>query len=553
MQDYVELEGTERRLRAGDRPVGPVRRQAVIQLTLHVRAQNDTLESVVRGMTARPAMRHLSREEFAATHGASPDDLARVRKFARAHGLQVVRDRVARSLGSSEQAQRTIEVRGTVGDINRAFDVKLLHYRGAGREYRGYTGAVSVPRALQGVIRNVLGLDTLPQASPRLRRREDLGGFVAEESQSYRPDQVAKLYDYPPGLTGQGQVVAILELAGGFRRRDLRKYFKRLDLPVPSVRSVSVGSGVNSPSNPNSADEEVMLDIEVLGAVAPGAELFVYFAPNTNRGFMRALNAAVHDAKNQPSVVSISWGGPECSWRAADMTSMNDILLAAAALGVTVCVAAGDGGSADDVKPGNTANADFPASSPYSLACGGTRLESQDAQTITREVVWNDGPKGGGTGGGISSFFAPPRYQSGLKVPASANPGAGPGRALPDVAGNADPDTGYELRVDSTNVVIGGTSAVAPLWAGLVARLNEGLGSPVGFLNPTLYSLAAGPKRVTRDITVGHNDLTGLVGGYAAAVGYDVCTGLGSPKGVALLNAIKSLVPPPATGPAGTS
>ena len=227
---------------------------------------------------------------------------------------------------------------------------------------------------------------------------------------------------------------------------------------------------------------------EVAGAIAPKAKIVVYFAPNTTQGFVQAITNAAHDTVNKPSVISISWGGPEGTWSPTDRTAMSDAIRDAGLMGVTVTVAAGDNGSADGVK-GQTAQVDFPASSPYALACGGTRLEGTGA-AIESETVWNDGPDSA-TGGGVSDSFRLPDYQAAAHVPKSVNSGHFVGRGVPDVAGNADPDTGYEVRVDGQDSVIGGTSAVAPLWAGLIALYNQKLGRPIGFLNPLLYSRVA--------------------------------------------------------------
>jgi kumamolisin len=372
----------------------------------------------------------------------------------------------------------------------------------------------------------------------RLRHKSTLGGLDSGPP-TYAPNQIAKLYNFPP-VTGNSQVIGIIELGGGYRMRDLRTYFKGLGIPMPKITSVSVGRARNAPTgNPNGPDGEVMLDIEVAGAVAPGAKFVVYYANNTNRGFVNAVLTAIHDNRNKPTIVSISWGGAEASWRPVDMDSMDHAFQAAAALGISVFVAAGDGGSSDDVAPGNVAHVDFPASSPFATACGGTRVISSDGQTISNEIVWNDGPSGGGTGGGISSYFPVPSYQSGLSVPASANPGVGPGRSVPDVAGNADPWSGYKVRVDSQDLAIGGTSAVAPLWAGLTALINEGLQREVGFLNPLLYQSIKGIKGTFNDIVKGDNDTTKLVGGYVSGAPYNLCTGLGTPNGDAILRALK--------------
>jgi kumamolisin len=212
------------------------------------------------------------------------------------------------------------------------------------------------------------------------------------------------------------------------------------------------------------------------------------------------------------------------------MTAFDQAFQAAGALGVTVTVAAGDNGSSDGVNDG-LAHVDFPASSPNVLACGGTRLIGS-GQSITSETVWNDGTSGGATGGGISAFFPPPAWQSKSNLPPSANPGAKPGRGVPDIAGDADPVTGYQIRVDGQNTVVGGTSAVAPLWAGLVALLNQSLGKPVGYLNPWLYTSAISIPGALHDITSGNN------GAYQARVGWDACTGLGSGDGMKIQGAL---------------
>ncbi len=272
-----------------------------------------------------------------------------------------------------------------------------------------------------------------------------------------------------------------------------------------------------------------MLDIEVIGALAPAAALLVYFAPNTDRGFYEAISQAAHDTARRPSVISISWGGPEDSWTAASRAALNSALEDAAALGVSVTVACGDNGSSDG-ESGTQPHVDFPASSPYALACGGTRLTAQDGM-ISTEVVWNESSAGeGATGGGVSSAFALPVWQQGVTVP--KNPAGAAGRGVPDVAGNADPMTGYQVLVDGQAQVIGGTSAVAPLWAALLARCNQKLGRSVGDVHAALYQLGT---HVFRDITSGSN------GAYQAGPGWDACTGLGSPNGEALLAGLAAL------------
>jgi kumamolisin len=254
----------------------------------------------------------------------------------------------------------------------------------------------------------------------------------------------------------------------------------------------------------------------------PAAKIAVYFAPNTDAGFLDAITTAIHDTTNTPSVLSISWGGPESSWTAQAMTAMDDAFQSAATMGITVCVASGDNGSGDGVASGD--HVDFPASSSFALACGGTSLRAQQT-AIVSESVWNDGASGGASGGGISTFFQAPAWQKNLHarnakgqtIPLTM-------RGVPDVAGDADPQTGYDVRVDGADTVIGGTSAVAPLWAALVARLNAINGKPAGLVSPVLYANAS----ALRDIIQGNN------GDFAASPAWDACTGLGSPNGKAL-------------------
>jgi kumamolisin len=346
---------------------------------------------------------------------------------------------------------------------------------------------------------------------------------------------LAQLYNFPTGLTGEGECIAIIELGGGYRAADLNTYFAQLGIPKPSISSVSVDGGHNHPTgNPGGPDGEVMLDIEVAGAVAPGARIAVYFAPNTTRGFLDAITTAIHDSQRKPSVISISWGSAEKNWSRNALQSFDQAFQEAALLGVTVCCASGDNGSSDGEND-SLAHVDFPASSPSALGCGGTRLEVSNG-AISREVVWNEGATGGATGGGVSDFFPLPSYQAGANVPVSVNPGGSSGRGVPDVAGDADPNTGYQILVDGKRGVFGGTSAVAPLWAGLIALINQKLGKPVGFLNSLLYGQLA-TAGVVRDITSGGNDISQL-GGYDSSSGWDACSGLGTPDGAKLLSAL---------------
>ncbi len=532
----IPIRGSERTVLKGARRVGAVDPKERILVTILVRRRpsaKDLLSAVGEISALRPQERkHFTHEEFAAAHGADPAELEKVEVFAHEHGLDVV---------EVSPAQRRLVLSGTVAAFSKAFGVSLARYKHPRGTYRGRTGPVRVPEDLSPIIEGVFGLDNRPQAKPHMRVyggkkravRPRAGGI------SYTPPQIAELYDFQTGINGQGQCIGIIELGGGYRSSNLTTYFQNLGIPMPVVTARSVDGGHNQPTgDPNGPDGEVMLDIEVAGAVAPGAKIVVYFAPNTDAGFLDAVSTAIHDTLNKPSAVSISWGSAESDWTNQAMQAMDQAFQDAASLGVTICCAAGDNGSTDGVNDG-LLHVDFPASSPYAHACGGTRLEGSGSM-ITNEIVWNEGVSGGATGGGISDVFDLPKWQANANIPPSANPGGRIGRGVPDVAGDADPVTGYQVLVDGKQLTIGGTSAVAPLWAGMIALFNQKLGHSVGYLNPGIYGLPSS-SGAFHDIITGNNDITGKNGPYPARSGWDACTGWGSPDGVKLLSALSGL------------
>ena len=540
----VPLPGSERKPVPDAKPVGKADPDERIEVTIHLKSR----AGAVSPRAEADGGEVLSRAEFRERMGADPANILKVEKFAHDHGLEVVQSSVTQS---------TVRVAGAVSAMSKAFSVALKSYRKGNLRYRGRTGAIFVPKALADIVEGVLGLDDRPQTEPHFRlfhpdkavkpRRASRKAVsaakgavltpLAAQPHAFRPTEVAALYDFPGGVDGTGQCIGIIELGGGYVMADLKQYFAKLGIPLPSITAVSVLGAGNSPTgDPKGPDGEVMLDIEVAGAVAPGAKIVVYFAPNTTQGLTTALNTAIHDSIHNPSVVSLSWGNPEKVWTGAAMTIIDIVARNATQLGITICCASGDNGSSDTDPPDTRANADFPSSSPHVMSCGGTRLIEQNG-AIFSEVTWNTPPPDphyGATGGGISEKFPKPAYQAMAGVPNSANPNGGPGRGVPDVAGDADPASGYYVRVDGVNKVYGGTSAVAPLWAGLIARMNEALtakGKMVGFLTPKLYA-APIPTQAFHDIILGNN------GDYAAKKGWDACTGLGSPIGSKLLQSL---------------
>lgn len=460
----------------------------------------------------------LSRAEYTKRHGPDMSSVKLVKTFAKEFGL---------TAALAPNGRRTVHLTGTAAAMQKAFGVELKAHTIDGVKYRVREGSICLPQELSGHVEAVLGLDNRPQAQPQSRTWHGIAKPNAMNI-SYTPPQVAALYGFPAGAKATGQTIGIIELGGGYRPADLTAYFKTLGMPAPSISAVLVDKGKNAPSKPTSSDGEVMLDIEVCAAVAPGAKIVVYFTPNTDQGFIDAIATAVHDTTNKPSVISISWGGPESSWTPQAMTALDSACQTAAALGVTITVASGDNGSTDGVK-GTANHVDFPASSPHVLGCGGTKLVGSGT-TITSEVVWNENAIGEGAGGGgVSTFFPLPAWQKNANVPKSTTTAGG--RGVPDVSGDADPSTGYTIRVDGQTTVIGGTSAVAPLWAGLIALANAQNKASAGFINPTIY--LASSKKAFNDITKGNN------GGFSAGPGWDACTGLGSPVAPALIAALK--------------
>ena len=445
----------------------------------------------------------LSRGEYATRHATRADVVERLCTYAKSQGLQV---------DSANAGQHLVHLSGTYAQAESAFAPENLAVYGTpGDQFVSRHGHLSLPADLAPDIVAVLGFDQRPVARPYFRIRP----LVANAVVSYDPAAIARRYQFPTDVTGTGQTIALVELGGGYSASDMASYFKSKGVArTGTLEAVTVDGVSNTPGDPSGADGEVQLDIEVAGSVAPAANIAVYFSSNQGSGFLDAIAAAVHDSQRSPSVISISWGGPESGWPAQDIDALNQAFQAAATLGITVCCASGDSGAVDG-SADNTPTVDFPASSPYVLGCGGTRLPPQGAET-----AWNDGAQGGASGGGYSAHFPRPAWQTGSGPALQAKTG----RGVPDVAGDADPVTGYNVTIGGQATVVGGTSAVAPLWAGLVALCNQSRGRNAGFVNPVLY---ANPAAFT-DITQGNNN------GFKAGPGWDPVTGLGSPVGASI-------------------
>ena len=401
----VRLAGSERAPLPGATETAPLDAAERAEVTIVLRRRAGLPEEIITGPTV------LSADELAERYGADPGDVDLVRQELGGRGLAVT---------AVYPATRRVKVAGSLGDLSSAFGTTLRQVTSPALVGRGQVahryreGPLYVPAALDGVVTAVLGLDTRPQARPHFRT-----AAAAAAGTSYTPPQVASIYDFPAGTTGAGQTIAVIELGGGFTTSDLDTYFASLGLAVPSVTAASVDGATNDPSDTSGADVEVSLDIDVIGAVAPGAAQVVYFAPNNgDQGFVDAISDAA-EASPAPIAISISWGESEDSWTAQGLSAMNSAISDAAALGITVCVAAGDNSSTDGVTDGQQ-HVDFPASSPYALGCGGTKLVADPATgTVTSEVVWNElASNEGATGGGVSDQFAVPSWQADAGVPA---------------------------------------------------------------------------------------------------------------------------------------
>jgi kumamolisin len=535
MTNFVSLQGSDKTLLKNSRPAGRVDLSETARLTVRVRSTSSlgALEALGYKLAAEPLAqrKYLSLSELELQFGAANADLDAVERLAQRHDLRVLkRSRVA----------RTVVLEGQMGDLLSAFpaDVRLYHH--AGGSYRGRRGRIGVPQELAGVVTGVFGFDTRPHV--RMRNRMTVTALSGPGgSNGQLATYFARRYQFPEvasgkPLDGSGQTIAIIELGGGYRNTDLSAFFHEANLPLPSVSAISVDHATNAPSTSDSADGEVMLDLEVAGAVVPKATFVVYFAPNRgDKGFLDAISDAIHDAEHRPGIISISWGSPEPPEQQA-VQAYSELFRAAAALGITVCAASGDHGTAvqeADHWDGEI-HVGHPASDPMVLGCGGTQVE-QGA-----DVVWNDntpfdtGVEGGGgwaSVGGISQIFKVPPYQQGIKMPPALVANPKPGRGVPDLAMSA---TDYFTRVDSSEGASGGTSAVAPLMAGLVARLNQARSVNVGFLNPFLYAHRA--QGLFTDVTQGTNAIRNTTKGYPAGPDWNACTGLGTPIGMAILD-----------------
>ncbi|HTW30532.1 MAG TPA: S53 family peptidase [Candidatus Sulfotelmatobacter sp.] len=531
---HSPLLGSERKPLPGAVATSRTNPNATIEVTLKLRRKN-----LLPPLTKRPD-KILTRDQLRDTYGATQADVDHVVKTLGTFGLALV---------NSSLTTRSVRMRGTVSSMEAAFQVHLFNYTHPNGNYRGRVGVVHIPSDLAGIVQAVFGLDNRRIARRRRQPiRDDPQASSGSASSSwYISSQLATHYNFPAG-DGTGQAVGLLEFGGGYFPADLQQFCTMANIPtLPTVTPISTDG---TPTNAkDGAEGEVMLDIEVVAGVCPKANIVVYFANWSEQGWITNLDAAMNDSTNNPGVLSVSWGQAEDTdiWTTQAIDQLNETFQDLANVGITICVAAGDDGSSDAVTDG-LAHVDFPGSSPYALCVGGTTIPSRTTQQP--DIVWFEGDglradNGGSTGGGVSTVFPLPAWQSGINIP-SVNAGAIAGRCIPDLAANADWNASpYLLVVDGQAQPNGGTSAASPLIASLLTLINQARAAAsktrVGYITAELYQSSTGGNPAgssgCTDVTSGNND-TAADGGYSAGQGYDAASGWGTPNGQNLAAAL---------------
>jgi kumamolisin len=509
------ISGSHRAAPEGARPVGKIAADETVVVWVYLKnpdaARHEPGSAADLAALARPVTRRALARQRAAEYAPAVDA---IRKFAKRNQLTV---------RAVHAARQCVVLKGSASQMTKAFGASLRIYDDGERRFRARTGSLKVPAAIARWTRAVLGFDHRPQV--RLRSLAGDSGAAA----GLWPSEVAALYGIPLDPINQPQCIGIIALGGGYLPTDAQVAAAQAGRPAPTIVDRSVDGATNQYGGGTARDEEIALDIQVIAGVVPAPKIVVYFAQNTTASLAAAIHQAVFDDVNRPHVLSISWGSAEKFWQAAPRDAVQAALADAVRLRVSVTVASGDllatGGLSD-----GAAHVFFPSSSPYVLACGGTKITVQDSH-IVEEEVWKENFTG--TGGGVSELFPIPDFQVNMSIPSSVSTGA-KGRGVPDVAAAAAGEPGYRIILDGNPIIKDGTSAAAPLWAGMIALANARRGAPLGLVTPMLYANAT----FFRPITRGDNRV-GTVG-YQAAPGliWNACTGLGAPRGAQLIEAM---------------
>ncbi|MEN9681745.1 MAG: hypothetical protein RLZZ627_1638 [Pseudomonadota bacterium] len=467
----------------------------------------------------------LSPSQFTEAYGPSKEDVNAVVEHLRKAGFKVVNTSSNRVL---------IRAKANVSTVQKALNIRMNRYKGRNRPFFSAAEEPSLPQEVANRLVHIAGLQNAQVRKPLLRRvapRTSLEPFLAGTGPrgGLAPQDIATAYSLPGGSTnGQGQTLALFQM-DGFRVSDIQAYTSYFNLrPVP-LETILV-DGFDGSAGDGAV--EVCMDIELMNAIAPGASrILVYEGPNTDRGVLDVYSRIASD--NRASSVSSSWGLSEYDTGPSFARLESQFFMQMAAQGQSFYAASGDSGAYDAQSPNGTPvlSVDDPAGQPYVTGVGGTRLNLGSGQNYGSEIVWNS--NGGSTGGGVSSIWTIPSWQTSVATAASRQM-----RNVPDVALDADPNTGFAVYTDGQWHVIGGTSAAAPLWAGFTALVNQmraqnGL-QALGFANPTIYNMGNAASYGTNfhDITIGNNNY------YPAGIGYDNTTGWGSFQGNNLINAL---------------
>lgn len=512
---YIEISGSFRDAPAGARLVDAVPEHERVEISVYLKDREAVIadERPFWAVEAESGAATVERDALLARRAVEHrDDVAVIVAFAHRLGLSIVR---------KDAARRLVTLAGPAGAVCAAFRTRLHYYSDGQQLFRARTGALYAPKEVAAVVDAVLGFDTRQAAGPRRALPQ-----VATVERGFLPSEVVRHYGFATrAANGPRPCIGLIALGGGIRPSDTIHAFAVMGLPTPEVVPVLVDGADGQPGVDGAADAEIALGIQVAGAAVPGATIAVYIAPNTTRGFVDAVARAVHDDVLRPSVLAIAWGSPEASWNEQSLRTMEAVLRDAGRLGITVIAAAGNQ-PAPERADAEGAGVEYPASTPRVLSCGGTRL-SVRAGAVTGETIWRD--RAQGSGGGLSAVFRRPAYQAAADYPGEASRG---GRRVPDVAGHADPVSGYRIVVDGVWRTMGGTSAVTALWAGVVALLGQAAGRPLGSPHALLYGRPSALRPVRA--TAPAND------GGPANAGWRPGTGLGSPDGEALLRLYRS-------------
>jgi kumamolisin len=509
---HIELGGSARDVPERATLVGEVDPDAPLAVTLHFRRRTPapppgSAEDLRR---LRPISRVALEHQRARTHARAA---ARIASFARAHGVSV-RD--------VDLAGRRMVLEAPAKVLMEIFGAAARLYSDGAQTFRARSGVLQVPREIAPWTRAVVGFDQ----RPLLRRAAD------EASSGLWPTEVAALYGIPLDRDVSKECVGIIALGGGYQQSDLATALSRMGRAPPTVVEQSVGGATNQYGGGTRDDEEIALDLQVIAGLLPRARIVVYFTGNTAEALANAIDQAVRDKVNNPTVLSVSWGSAEFYWTAPRREVVCAALCDAARVRLSVVTAAGDQ-LATSGRTDGKAHVWFPASSPYVLGCGGTAVKLSGA-TIADETVWNEPADEIGTGGGVSDNYPVPDFQLGASLPPSVNDGHN-GRGVPDVAALAAKSPGYRIVVGGAEIAKDGTSAATPLWAALIAMVNAERAAPIGLVTPHLY---AAPS-LMRAITTGDNRQNNI--GYAAGPGWSACTGLGVPRGAQIIAALSAI------------